>query len=151
MYKGVVPAPDAVFMKRLKSMDKKLDCLFFREHEHFVITYDRATGDKAPIFMVKNDFGGFRQPDERDIKTLWDADCSRAGLNMNHRLSKMAYASELYAREKRRKATEMIRERTVDDKRQLVNAFGKATNAGKYNSTFRRITPKPKGQSISPI
>jgi len=38
-----------------------------------------------------------------------------------------------------------IRGWTKDDKIQLMNAFGKLYGSGKYNSAFRRITPKPKG------
>jgi len=146
MFEGITPTPDRVFMKRLKAMDKKLDCLFFREHEHFVVTYDRACGMKAPLFMVKRDGGEFRQPDERDLQVLFDSDCSKSGESMTHRLNKMAYASEQFKNDKRAKASEAIRELTLDNKNQLVNATGKAHNLGKFNSTYRRVTPRSKGK-----
>lgn len=146
MFEGVTPAPDRVFMKRLKSVDKKLDCLFRREHERFVITYDRASGEKAAIFMVKGENGDFRQPDERDLDRLYDADCSRIGMSMESRLKQRAYASELYHRYQRQKTRENIGHMTMDSRRQLLPAFGRAHNLGKCNSTFRRIIPKSKGK-----
>ena len=45
---------------------------------------------------------------------------------------------------KKKEAHNMFHERTKDDKIQLMNAFGKPS--GKCNSTFRRITKKPKGK-----
>jgi hypothetical protein len=148
IYQGVTPTPDRVFMGDLKRMDKKLDCIFFRTHSHFVITYDRATGDKAPLFMVKNNInGGFRQPDQRDLKTLWDGDCAKPGENMTHKLNKWAYTSECYKRKKHEKAKQAIAEATMDDRRQIVPAMARAHNiGGKNNSIFRRITHKPKGK-----
>ena len=38
-----------------------------------------------------------------------------------------------------------IRGMTKDDKIQLMQSFGKLMGAGKCNSAFRRITPKPQG------
>lgn len=42
-----------------------------------------------------------------------------------------------------------IRGWTKDDKIQLMNAFGKLMGVGKFNSAFRRITPKPKGKAFN--
>jgi hypothetical protein len=44
-----------------------------------------------------------------------------------------------------------IRGWTKDDKIQLMNAFGKLYGAGKYNSAFRRVTPKPKGDVFNVV
>lgn len=49
-------------------------------------------------------------------------------------------------REKQRAVSrDNIRGMTKDDRIQLMQAFGKLMGAGKSNSAFRRIPPKPKG------
>ena len=139
--------PDRTFMKRLRSLDRNLDCYYERSHGHFVITYRRAIGQPVPLFIVQGDDGGFRQPDQRDINKLHESDLHREDLK--NRLQKTAKYMEAVRRKKRKQARELFRDRTKDDKLQLMQAFGRAANTSKSNSAFRRIKLKPRGKVFS--
>jgi hypothetical protein len=129
--------PERGFMRNLKALDKRLDCVFRKEHEHFVITYNRGYGEPVNLHLVKTDDGGFRQPDMRDIKFISDGD-------MNNRRVKDRLAEvSKYLYDTREKDAcdrkEMIRNRTKDDKIQLMSAFNQAHGAGKKSPAFRSI------------
>ncbi len=138
--------PDRVFMKNLKTLDPKLGCYFERNHNHFVVTYKRATGEPVPIIMVEGENGSFRQPDKREIDKLHQYDIHRE--SMKDKLQKSAeYMAN--AQEKQRKDTaDNIRDMTKDGKNQLARGMARLAG-GKHNATFRRIDPKPKGETLN--
>ena len=142
------PQPDRGFMKKLKSMDRKLDCTFNRVNERFVITYARATGEPAIIFgvAIKEDF---RQPDERDLNFLASGDLTRS--SMRNSMERTAKYMEDYRAEHDRKRKENLRDLTKDGKNQLVPRLARMSGGGKGNSTFRRVTPKQKGLTAAQI
>ena len=135
-----MPEIDRSFKRDLKNLDSRLGTKW--NGEHFVITYDRGYGEPVNIHRVKADDGGFRQPDRRDLAIIKGGDLAE-GETMENRLKKRAYASEQMRREARRKAHEMIRDRTKDDRIYLGQKFRQLTGEGKANSAFRRITHKP--------
>ena len=136
--------PDSNFVKRLKAVDNRLGCKYERTHGHFVINYERACGGAVPIFMVKSESGGYRQPDQRDMDFLLSGDLTKE--DMKTKLQKSAkYMADV--REKSKKdASDNIRGATKDGKIQLSNAFSRIAGGGKGNSAFRRVVPKQKGQ-----
>jgi hypothetical protein len=129
--------PERGFMKNLKSLDKRLNCVFRKEHGHFVITYDRGYGEPVNLCMVRTDSGDFRQPDMREIAFL------KAGDMENQRIKDKLAETAKYMYEirehDRKKAAETIRDRTKDDKIQLMSAFNMAHGAGKKTPAFRRV------------
>jgi len=135
--------PDRTFMKDIKRLDPKLGCKFEPSHGHFVVTYDRAVGPPAPICMVKDKNGEFRQPDKRDLDFIKSGD--RDNVDVETRLRKSAKYMEDTREKQKRDTKSNIRDMTLDGKNQLTNAFSRLAGGGKGNSTFRRINVKPKG------
>lgn len=70
-------------------------------------------------------------------------------ISVSERLTMVTSYMEKVRAKTRADGRDNIRGWTKDDKIQLMNAFGKLYGAGKYNSTFRRITPKPRGQAFN--
>jgi len=135
--------PDHVFLRDLKTLDKRLDVMWNRDIERFVITFKRATGDPVSLFVVKRDEdGGFRQPDNRDILFLKRHDLSRTSLNAY--LNEISAYMEGYREKKRREAAENFRDMTKDDKIQLAKVMARPTSPKAGHGTFRKITHKPK-------
>ena len=136
---------DRSFMKKLKALDPNLGCKYEPGHEHFVITYKRAIGEPVPVMLIEGQGGGFRHPDDRDIRKLNEGDLHRVPLKDKLKIVAKHMADE---REKvRRKGRENIRDMTKDNKIQLTRAFANAHGtSGKNNATFNRITPRPRGQ-----
>ncbi len=141
--------PDRVFVKDLKKLDQKLGCYFEKNHNHFVITYERAIGGKVPIMLVENENKGFRHPDRRDITRLKESDTHNQ--SASSRMKATATYMERVREKERKKAKDLIRDRTKDDKRQLAPRFARLTNEGKFNSTFRRINLKPRGKTADEL
>ncbi len=135
--------PNRHFMTQLQTLDPRLGCEFNRDTQVFNVTYKRATGLPVPIVPVKTRDGKFRQPDQRELKVLYDGDMNR--IDRREHLNKASKYCQEYREKAAKESSDMIREMTVDDKRQLGNAFGKIAG-GKHNSTFRRIEQKPKGK-----
>jgi hypothetical protein len=129
--------PDRGFMKSLKLMDKRLSCVFRKEHEHFVITYDRGYGEPVNLHLVKRDDGGFRQPDNRDLQFISDGDMNNR--RVQDRLQEVAKYLQDTRDHDAQKRKEFIRDKTKDDKIQLMSAFNMAHGAGKKTPAFRRI------------
>ncbi len=129
--------PERGFMKTLKNLDKRLDCVFRKEHSHFVITYDRGYGEPVNLILVKTDDGGFRQPDMREIKLLSDGDLN------NQRVKDKLERTAKYMQEVRERdvinRNDMIRQRTKEDRIQLMDAFQKVHGSGKRKAAFRQI------------
>lgn len=132
------------FMKGLKSMDRKLDCIFHPGIEKFIVTYERATGTPVPIAQLAGREGmEFRQPCERDLEFIKSGDMESS--TVNEKLSRTAQYMERVRERQREVSRSNIRNRTLDDKIQLTEA-AKRVDGGKGKSAFRRITPKPKGK-----
>jgi hypothetical protein len=140
--------PDRDFVARLKKLDPKLGCKFVPEHEHFVITYARPVGEPVNVWLIQAEGGGFRHPDERDLRKLQESDLQR--VPMKDRLKEAALYMERDREHRRRKRKEEIRDRTKDDKIQLMRAAAQFDSAsgGKHNQAYRRVDLKPKGTTI---
>lgn len=132
--------PDRSFMKDLKLLDRRLDCVFRQEHCHFVIVYKRDYGDPVNLALVEGDDGAFRQPDKRDIAFISSGDLART--RPKDHLARTAQYMEAIREGKRVKAKGLIRDWTADDKIQLMQAMGQLVKCGKFNSAFRRIEHK---------
>lgn len=142
--------PDRVFMKDLKRLDKNLGCYFEQAHKHFVITYQRPFGEPIPLFMVKADDGGFRQPDQRDLVRLYMSDTHKYDNAVRDHLRHVTNYMEDYRNRMRKQSRESIRDMTRDDKIQLMHVFGKLYGGGKGNSAFRRVAPRTRGKVFNP-
>jgi hypothetical protein len=141
-------SPDCGFVKKLKALDPNLDCRFMPSHAHFVITYRRAVGEPVPVLLIESEDGGFRRPDDRDIRKLQEGDTHR--VPMRDRLRQVAAYMEREREYGRRKRAELIRDLTKDGRLQLSRAIGKIDhNPGGKWMPFRRINLKPKGKVFS--
>lgn len=138
--------PDRAFMDDLKRLDKRLNCYFERDHGHFVVTYQREFGLPIPLFMVQDDEGGFRQPDQRDMLILHLGDRQIEGQSVKDHLNHVTQYMADYRTKIRKRGKDMIKDVTIDDKNQLMTAFARLWGGGKFNSAFRRITPQSKGK-----
>lgn len=146
MYEGITPSVPERFRRDLKQLDSGLDCEFSREHGRFVITQTGKISGKVPVIVVLgDDGGGYRYPDQRDIRVLQEADLHRKGQEVRDRIQK---GEDYMARTKEKQDKfnkDEIRTRTREDRIQLSNTYVKTFNLGKGSSQFRRIEHKPKG------
>ncbi|MDP2646639.1 MAG: hypothetical protein Q8P24_16995 [Desulfobacterales bacterium] len=147
-YTGHV-TPHKSFMKRLKALDKRLDCKYRVDAERFVVTWDEAAGPPSEVLMVRDDTGGFRHPDNRDLMMLAAGDLHRT--DINERLNKTAKYMREYREKEQVKEVERIRDRTKDDKYQLMNAFRKVFNTGREIAPFGKQTPIKKGRTLDEL
>ena len=129
------PTPDRSFMDQMKRMDKSLGIKF--NGEHFVITYQARTGLCVNIWKVVSGDGGFRQPDRRDLEILAQSNIENE--SPEEKQARVSRYMEAEREKDRRRAKEMFRNRTKDDKIQLYDAFGRLLGDRKHNSAFRRI------------
>jgi len=139
--------PDPAFTKRLKELDPRLGCKFRRDLRRFAVTFDRVVGPPNEVLIVKGERGEFRHPDQRELKVLCDGDLHRT--DMKTHLDK----AENYMRDYREKedahVADEIRNRTKDDKLQLVNAYRKSFNtSGKPLPAFRKINVVSKRKKV---
>jgi hypothetical protein len=145
IYEGIPPVPDPGFIRKLKRISPRLDCEFSREHGKFVITCTGEISGRYELFVVEgNEGGGFRYPDNRDIQAVHDAD--RYVKSRRQRLRDSAEYAENYRKQHEKQAADDIRNCTKDDRRQLMNAYTKAFNLGKAESTFRKVPLVTKGK-----
>ena len=94
--------------------------------------------------VVEDEKGKFRHPDLRDIDVIMESD-----INKKEPKDRIKEAAQYMVDERekdRKKAKAMIKERTIDDKVQLMNAFAKVAGIGKGNSAFRRVKAKARGE-----
>ena len=141
MYEGITPVVPREFVKKLKHIDKGLDCKFDRNQSRFIITQTGKISGQVPLFRVEgDDGGGYRYPDDRDIKAVNDADMHRRGYRNAMREGEIMM--EKQNARKTKDVEDTFRELTVDNKIQIANTWTKALRLGKGNSAFRRITPK---------
>ena len=131
--------PDRSFMAQLKSLDKRLGCEF--NGTHFVITFERHDRSPVNIWKVADERGGFRQPDQRELDMLRECDVERVGPDEKFNL--VTEYMRQFRQDARDHAKQEIRDRTKDDKIQLVHSFSKLYGSGKGNSAFRRINNQP--------
>lgn len=133
--------PDRTFMKDLKFLDRRLDVKF--NGQHFIITFDRGHGDPVNIWVVKDEDGGFRQPDSRDLAALHRGDLAK--MKPDEYLRMISQHFEEYREKTKAKFRQEMRDRTKDDQRQLKEAFRQVVLGDpKANATFRRVNVKPK-------
>jgi len=113
------------------------------------VTFKRAFGEPIPLFPVETEQGGFRRPADRDIQFLrqWDME----NMTLSERLDRTTSYMEKSREQIRRRHRENILGMTRDDKIQLMQKFGRLMGPGKFNSAFRRITPKPRGETFDVI
>ena len=88
--------------------------------------------------------GGYRQPDNRDLQALVEADFHRK--SVKRRILEGEEHMKRVREEETRKERSEIRDVTKDNRIQLANTYVRAVNLGKGRTGFRQITPKPKGK-----
>lgn len=141
--------PDRSFMKQLKRVHSRLDCKYRIDLELFAITWEMPLGPDAELMLVRDDMGGFRHPDQRDIDMICEGDIHRT--NIKERIQK----TEKYMRDWREKEDayrkDEIRNSTKDDKIQLINEYRRTFNIGSKTPEFRRIKPKVKGKTVDEL
>jgi len=134
------------FPKRLKEIDPNLSCKFDERNKRFMIRYQTKNPKigNAKIMLIEGEDGKFRHPDLRDIDTIMESDINRR--EPKDRIKEVAEYMVEERKKDRIRAREMIRDRTKDDKIQLMNAFSKIAGVGKGSSAFRRIKSKVRGE-----
>ena len=146
MWIGITPSPDPGFVKKLHTFDPKLKCEFSRKLGKFCITQpNRLRSGKSIAAIVEGDTGaGYRQPDNRDIRILYEADFE----NKDHKRRIREGEDYIidYQKEQERKNTETIRDITKDSKYQLQNELIKAYNLGKGMAPVRPVKVRPNGK-----
>ena len=131
--------PDRSFMRQLHLLDKRLGVKF--NGTHFVITCTTERFGEVNIWKVADERGGFRQPDQRELDMLRECDVERVGPGEKFNL--VTEYMRQFRQDARDHAKQEIRDRTKDDKIQLVHSFSKLYGSGKGNSAFRRINNQP--------
>ena len=146
MWQGITPSPDSGFIKNLKKFDPKLKCQFSRKLGLFVITQSNRlhSGESVAGIIEGDDGAGYRQPDNRDIQALREAD-----FEFKDHKKRILEGEEYmlkYRKDEEAKNRETIRDATKDDKYQSRNSLMKAYNMGKGMSPYRQVAPKPQGK-----
>lgn len=146
---GIVPSPDPGFVKKLHTFDPTLKCQFSRKLGKFVITQpNRLHSGESVAAIVEGDTGaGYRQPDNRDIKALYEADFEIK--DHKRRILEGEEAMLEHEKNQEERVAAEIRDITLDSKYQLRNTYVKAANEGKGMAPFRQVTVKPKGKVFS--
>ena len=136
--------PSKEFMKKLKSLDDKLDLVWRGQLERWVIVYKIPYKRTVNLMLLQEEDGSYRPPNDNDLAILHNSDMSR---EMNKNKFRDVAEYMLSEREKdEKKAKSNIRDWTKDNKIQLVNAFAKVYGMSKSNSAFRRISLKARGK-----
>lgn len=138
MFKGVKPTPDPAFVKALKEYDSKLDIIFDRMAERFIIRRQRAYGMPWGVLLVETEDEQFRQPDQRDIKKLYEADLWKNG-GVDARIRRGEQTMWDYEEKLERDSKDTFRAMSRENKIQLSNTYRKATNQGSKAPELRRI------------
>jgi len=150
MYQGVTPAPDRTFVKDLREFDPQLRVTFSRPLEKFVISKKRAFGSDFVVLVVATDDNEFRQPDQRDIRALYDGDLWRHG-GVGARIRRGEEHMQNYREREDHEIDEETRARTRDSKIQLSNTYRKTFNEGSKSPEFRRVDLNQKGLTVEQI
>jgi hypothetical protein len=142
MFQGITPEPDAGFVRKLKRFDPKLKCEFDRKCGKFIITQpNRLHSGRSIAAVVEGDFGGgYRQPDNRDIKMLARADFERKSHIARIREGEQYEKQDAHAYDE-------IKHATAENKRQLRHyaSILRGDRGDNVNPAFRRVTKKAKG------
>jgi hypothetical protein len=145
MYAGCTPSPDPGFVRKLKDYEPTLGVHFDRKAECFVITQVGKISGRVPLFNIRNEYGHWRQPDDRDIRAIYEADAhNRLGWDFKTRMTegeKMMIDAQQKAMDD---AKSEIRDATKDDKIQLINMYKELGGYGKTRNEFQRVQPKSK-------
>jgi hypothetical protein len=72
--------PDRSFREDLRKLDPRLGCKYRLDIERFVITWDMSVGPCSELMVVRDERGGFRHPDKREINMLCEGDLHRTDL-----------------------------------------------------------------------
>lgn len=143
MFEGITPSVPPDFVRKLKEIDKGLDCHFDRKVGRFVITQTGKVSGKVPLGIVKgDDGGGYRYPDDRDIKFLQEADTHRKGQEIKDRIRKGEEYMKAHREKQDKDVEDDLKYQTKDNKTQLLKGYAETYNLGKYNSAHRRIEIK---------
>lgn len=145
---GMTPTPDPGFVRKLKQYSPDLGVRFSPNWGCFVITQKSKMSGDVPLFIVEGDDGaGYRQPDDRDMQKIYEADRWNRG---EHDWKATIQRGETYLREFEAEqeacVAAEIRDVTKDDKIQLINAYKKALNMGKTDNEFQRVEVKSKSK-----
>jgi len=150
MYQGITPSVPRDFVKKLKQIDPGLDCKFDRNYESFVITQKGKLSGEVVVGVIRgDDGGGYRYPDDRDIKFLHESDLHRPGQEVKDRIRKGEEYIQRYREKEKEDQRSDIKHQTKLDAEQLKRAYARTFNLGKYNSAYRRVEVKPKGLVIT--
>lgn len=141
--------PDRAFREELKRLDERLGCKYRYDIERFVITWDMPVGPCAELLVVRDERGGFRHPDKREIMMLCEGDLHRTDLK--DRLNKTEKYMREYRENREKYVKDEIRNQTKDDKIQLMDAYRSVFNVGSKRPTFRRIAPKARGKTYDEL
>ena len=136
--------PDPTFIRDLKGLSTELNCYFDDKERKFIITHDRAVGGPIAILPIKNEDGSFRHPTIADVSFIASGDTQK--MSHKERQQSMAKYMRDYEVNHRRKTSEMFREKTKDDKLQLIRKFAQIDGHAKTIQPFRKIERKPKGK-----
>lgn len=136
--------PDPSFMRELKALDPKLDCHFDNKVERFIVSYMRPVGRPINIHQIKQDDGSFRQPSMQDIAILSEGDTHKT--TVNERSKKFAKYCKDFENDHRKNTVQDFRDRTKDDKFQLIRKFASINGSGKKIMPFRQLDYKSKGK-----
>jgi hypothetical protein len=151
MYYGVPPVPDWVFVRDLREFDPHLRIRFERRFEKFVISKRRAFGDDFNVLVVQMDNGAFRQPDQRDIKKLYEGDLWRHG-GVKERIRRGEEKMQEAEVKSAANAEDELKANTRENKIQLSNTYRKAFNEGSKAAEIRRIdVQNPRARTVEQI
>ena len=134
------------FIKELKQLDSRLGVKFRYDIERFVITWDMPVGPSHELFVVRDERGGFRQPDKRDLLFLCANDLHRTDLRSH--LSKTERLIQEFRERQERYEEDEVKGMTADGKIQLMNAYRETFNTGGKPSAHRRIGLNPRGLTL---
>ncbi|MFH1624470.1 MAG: hypothetical protein ABID54_04855 [Pseudomonadota bacterium] len=138
------PALDDLFLRRLKRIDNRLDMLWSKGPERWLMVYDKGNNNLVNMFLIETEDHQYRHPDHRDLVRIKAADLVAKDAVARYREAAQYMVDVRQADRKR--AKDNIRNMTVDDRIQLMQAFSKLAGSGKGNSAFRRIQAKARGQ-----
>ncbi len=146
---GMTPAPDPGFVRKLKAYSPDLDIRFSRNWGCFVITQKSQMSGDVPLFRIDGDNtgGGYRQPDDRDIMKIYEADrWNRSEHDWKSTIKRGEDYMLQHEIDQDERVKAELRDVTKDDKLQLINAYKNAFNLGKVGSEFRKVEVKAKSK-----
>ena len=136
--------PPRDFVKRVKAIYRRLDVEYNPIMQRFLIKEHRAHGSPGVVFVIEDENGEFRWPDERDIRKLHECDHERE--SPEEKFQRISATVIKHREDHEKKVREDFRDATKDDRRYLMNKFAKILNLGKGNTTYKPVKIKPKGE-----